>query len=293
MMDVEGKVAVVTGAAGGLGRELALALARRGAHVIVADISESAAMSVAHEVEQQGIRSLAVATDISRFDDMERLAEAAWSAFGHVDLLFNNAGVYLASALVDASPHDVAWLMSVNVGGTFNGIRAFAPRFVSQGTPAWICNTGSEHSLCVPNPLNGIYTATKHAVLALSDVLRREMPSNVGVSILCPGVMATDLWNADRNRQAHFGGSGQGDATAKMFLDLGMEPAEVAERAIAGIERGDFYIVTHAHDRQYVAERSQEVLAAFDVQAPWFEGADEYDAFKIAVRLQFDVPEVN
>ncbi|MDX8356436.1 SDR family NAD(P)-dependent oxidoreductase [Sphingopyxis terrae] len=283
---VRDKVAVVTGAGSGVGRALALTLAARGCHVVISDISEQDAQAVAAEVSRHGVRGLATMTDVSRYEDVERLADLSWATFGQVDLLFNNAGVFLASALAKTNPQDAAWLFSVNVGGVFNGIRAFAPRFVAQGLPAHICNTGSEHSLCVPNMLNGIYTATKHAVLALSDVLRRELPPHVGVSILCPGVVATNLWDADRNRHDQFGGRGEGNVTAKLFHDLGMDAADVAERAIAGVERGDFYIVTHPHDRQYVADRGKEVLAAFDTQAPWFDGADQYEPEKMAARLR-------
>jgi short-subunit dehydrogenase len=145
--------------------------------------------------------------------------------------------------------------------------------------------TGSEHSLGVPNAMSAPYTASKHAVLAFSDVLRREVPDCVGVSVLCPGLVSTRLWEADRNRPVEFGeGSAMGREMAKQLFDQGMPADELAARAVAGVQRGDFVIVTHAHSRKFAAERCQEVLGAFDREE--LPGADDrYDIDMIVNRM--------
>jgi short-subunit dehydrogenase len=139
------------------------------------------------------------------------------------------------------------------------------PRFVAAGRPAHVLNTGSEHSVGIPFPGMGIYTATKHAVLALSDVLRRELESQgVGVSILCPGVVRTEIWNAGRSRPARFGGRQESPAEFASFLDSGMDPDDVGRLAVAGIEAGDFFIMSHPEVRAIAEARCRDVLAAFD-----------------------------
>jgi short-subunit dehydrogenase len=161
----------------------------------------------------------------------------------------------------------------------------FGRRFVEQGTPARIVTTGSEHSFGVPHALNGPYTASKHAVLALSDVLRRELPDHVGVSVLCPGLARTRLWEAERNRPIERGeGSTEGEDFARQLFDEGMDPAEVGRRAVEGIRNDEFLIVTHAHSRRFAEERCREVAEAFDRQDP--PGADDrWDIEKIVTRM--------
>jgi meso-butanediol dehydrogenase/(S,S)-butanediol dehydrogenase/diacetyl reductase len=265
-MQVRDKVAVVTGGASGIGRAIGLALAENGAHVVVADVEEPRARQVAEEIASHGVRATAVVCDVSKEESVEELAERTWREFGRVDLLFNNAGVSGGTWLLDSSSKDLAWLFSVNVFGVWYGCKSFGRRFRDQGTPAWIVNTGSEHSLGLPHIQAGFYTATKHAVLGLSDVLRSELPPHVGISILCPGVVKTDFWNASRNRPTEFGGPAEAAKEIKAIMDRGKEALEIGRQAVAGVERGDFYIVTHPHARGYVEKRCGEILEQrFDV----------------------------
>ncbi len=268
MKDLRDKVAVVTGGASGIGRGLCRALAAEGAHVVVADVEAEAAEQVAKELAGRGVRSLAVACDVADRAAVEALADRAWQEFGHVEVLCNNAGVGQMGPVAAATWEDVQWVFSVNVFGVWNGCSIFVPRFQAGGSRAHILNTGSEHSLGIPFPNMGIYTASKHAVLALSDVLRRELePEGIGVSILCPGVVRTAIWNSGRNRPERLGGPFESPPEIEKFMEAGMDPDEIGRLSVAAIQRGDFFVLTHPEVRAFVEERYRELLAAFDAQA--------------------------
>ncbi len=267
MKDFRDNVAVITGAASGIGRGIARALAAEGCHVVVADIELAPAERVADELAARGVRSLAAACDVTERAAVEALAERAWETFGRVDLLCNNAGVGVASLVAETRFSDVQWTFSVNVFGLWHGCSVFVPRFRQAGRPAHVLNTGSEHSLGIPHKGMGIYTASKHAVLGLSDVLRREVAGDdIGVSVLCPAAVRTEIWNAGRNRGERFGGPVQAPERFRELLAAGMDPDEVGRVALAGIRRGDFIIVTHPEVRTLAEERCRTVLGAFDAQ---------------------------
>jgi NAD(P)-dependent dehydrogenase (short-subunit alcohol dehydrogenase family) len=263
MEQLEGAVAVVTGGGSGIGRGLALALARAGSAVIVADVDLTRAGDTAERVRALGVRAWAAQCDVTDRDAVEQLAEHAWNEAGHVDLIANNAGVFpkFASAL-DIDERDARWVLDVNLMGVWYGCSAFGKRFVEQGTPAHILNTGSENSVGVPHTHAAFYTASKHAVLGLSDVLRRELPDFVGVSVLCPGMVETALATSARHRPDRFGGPA--DDNPWLSLEGGMDPEAVGELAVAGVRRGDFVIMTHAPVRDIADQRTQDVLAGFD-----------------------------
>ena len=265
-MEIAGKVAVVTGGASGIGRGIGRALAARGADVVVADVDAARAAEVAAELARAGVRSIGAACDVTERASVEALADSAWTAFGRVDVLCNNAGVGTLAPVTDTPLRDSEWLFAVNVWGVIHGCQVFVPRFLAAGRPAHVLNTGSEHSVGIPFPGMGIYTATKHAVLALSDVLRRELESQgVGVSILCPGVVRTEIWNAGRSRPERFGGRQESPPEFATFLDSGMDPDEVGRIAVAGIDAGDFFIMSHPEVRAVAEARCRDVLAAFDL----------------------------
>jgi NAD(P)-dependent dehydrogenase (short-subunit alcohol dehydrogenase family) len=265
-MDIAGKVVVVTGGASGIGRGIGRAFAARGADVVVADVDAARATEVAAELVRAGVRSIGVACDVTERTSVEALAEQAWTAFGRVDVLCNNAGVGTLAPVTETPLRDAEWLFAVNVWGVIHGCQVFVPRFLAAGRPAHVLNTGSEHSVGIPFPGMGMYTATKHAVLALSDVLRRELESQgVGVSILCPGVVRTEIWNAGRSRPDRFGGRQESPPDFATFLESGMDPDEVGRIAVAGIEAGDFFIMSHPEVRAVAEARCRDVLAAFDV----------------------------
>lgn len=284
-MQIRGKKAVVTGGGSGIGRAISLALAERGCDVVVADVDREAASAVAREVAEKGVRGVAARCDVTNLESVEALAEHAWSELGGVDLLFNNAGVIGGTVLLDSEAPDLRWILEVNLVGVWHGCSVFGKRFRDQGTPAWIVNTGSEHSLGCAHPGVGFYTASKHAVLGLSDVLRREVPENIGVSVLCPGMVRTEIWNAGRNRPDRFGGQAASDPIAQTLLAQGMAAEEIGRRAVEGVEAEEFLIVTHSHARRYAQERWEAISSAFDRQAPYREEDERYDVNKAVERM--------
>lgn len=285
-MELTDKSAVITGGGNGIGKAIALALAQQGVHVAIADLEEAAASQVASEAEKLGVRALAVQVDVADEAQVNRLADRAWEHFGSVELLFNNAGViHPLKPLVETTKAEFDWCFAVNVAGVMNGIRVFAPRFVSSGRPCWIVNTGSEHSFGVPHLMAGLYTATKHAVLGLSDVLRRELPDHVGVSVLCPGIVESTLWRATERRQDVFGGAEPANEAGAAAMALGIPAEDIAERVVRGVRDGAFYIVTHPHVVEIAQERWRGAEEAFREQAPRYAGDDQYAVDNIIARL--------
>ena len=227
---------------------------------MVADIDPARADAVAGELP---VPATGVGCDVTDRDAVERLADLAWERHGHVDLVANNAGVFPPFApVLDLDEANARWVLDVNLMGVWFGCGVFGKRFVEQGTPAHILNTGSENSVGVPHTHAAMYTASKHAVLGLSDVLRRELPDFVGVSVLCPGMVETDLATAPRHRHDRFGGPAEDNPW--LSLAGGMDPEAVGELAVDGVRRGDFVIMTHASVREIADQRAQDVTDAFD-----------------------------
>jgi len=290
MKDLKDKVAVVTGGASGIGLGIAKALANAGTNIVVADIQEDKAVQAATELTMLGVHTSAFTCDVTDRSTVEKLADHAWTAFGHVDIVVNNAGVTSeACPVIEGKEADFRWLLDVNLIGEWNGCSVFGKRFIEQGTQAHILNTASENSFYVAAPYSGFYVATKHAVLGISDALRMELPDFVSISILACGLVNTNLISASEVKPERFGGPiVQDDASreaGKQAMQLGMDPDEIGRLAVEGLQRGDFYIVTHPHNRDYIAERYEEILSAYDTYAPRFEGDEKYDVRKIMARM--------
>lgn len=273
MNDFTDKVAVITGGASGIGVAIAAALAAEGARVAIADVNEDAAGSAAERI---GESARAYRCDVTQYSDIEALADAAWSDFGRVDLLFNNAGVMpKAAPLVDTDDNDLRWVYEVNVFGMWNVCKVFTKRLVEQGSPAHIINTGSENSLCALAPMLAAYNSSKHAVLGFTDILRRELPEFIDISLLCPGIVKTHLSSSVEARPDEFGGA---EKNRLGEMSIGMEPEEVAERCLEGIRRGDFLIVTHYATKHLAEERCTEVMYAFESQTEEHDGWEAWDS---------------
>lgn len=269
MSNLKQKVAVVTGAASGIGRAIAEQLAQQACHVIVADIELEKAEAVAAILRRQQVQSIAIECDVSQMHSVENLAEEAWREFGEVNLLFNNAGVMSSAPLLDADARDMHWLFSVNVFGLWHGCQVFGRRFLDQDSGGHIINMGSEHSLGVPHLNAGLYTATKHAVLALSDVLRQEVAGKIDVSVVCPGLVDTQFWDARRNRPESYGGPKASSDRAKLIQAQGMESTRLAKQIVNGVVNKDFYIMTHTHLHDLVDQRYGQQKQALDKQVPY------------------------
>ncbi|WP_214325371.1 SDR family NAD(P)-dependent oxidoreductase [Nonomuraea sediminis] len=236
---LSGRTAVVTGGAGGIGAALSAELGSRGMSVVVADIDGAGARSVADDLSARGIPAIGVPVDVSDPESVEVLAQAAHARFGSVELLCNNAGVLLFGTVADSSMGDWRWLSSVNLEGLLNCLHAFLPRMRAGSGWRHVLNTASTHAF-LPDPQGTtLYSATKHAIVGLSLGLRGELASDgIGVTILCPGQVATRILDSQRHRPA-----GYGRRAAEPFgtgiVPLAIEPGEVARDAVDGVLRGD------------------------------------------------------
>jgi NAD(P)-dependent dehydrogenase (short-subunit alcohol dehydrogenase family) len=269
-MDITGKGAVVTGAGSGIGRGIALALAKAGAlGVIVADVQSERAEAVAAEVRALDAKSAAFRCDVSRADSVEALADFAWKTLGRVDILCNNAGVVTTGPGFETSDQDMRWQFEVNVFGVFFGCKIFGQRFLKNPERTWICNTGSHHSVGTPSLGLPTYVATKHAVLGFTDAFRLEYGSRIGFSILCPGIVNTNAWDATRNRPAALGGPASGNPQNQAALQsYGLPPEFVGQLVADGIRNEEFFIWTHPFTLELLEKRYQDGRASIGRQWP-------------------------
>ena len=265
MHEFEGKTAVVTGGASGIGRSLAERFGCAGMNVVVADIEEDALDRVVAELEQAGTRAVGVVTDTMKRDSVRDLADRTRATFGNVHILCNNAGVSAPPgvAVWEIPDEDWDWIMGVNFWGVLYGLQVFVPGMLSHGENGHIVNTASMASFW---PLGGPYGVSKHGVLALTEQLYFDLKmrgSSVGASVLCPGFVNTQIPNAERNRPRELG-SYQLDpdeaATVAAILAQGKQPAEVAESVFESIRNERFYILPSPAWEGIVRERVERVL---------------------------------
>lgn len=288
-MEISGKSAVVTGGGSGIGRGIALALARRGADVVVADIDIAAATAVAESIRALGRRAEAVRCDVTSESSVEALAESAWASLGPIHLVFNNAGIVALGPAVEASSKDLKWSFEVNAYGVWYGSVAFAKRMLAAGVQGWICNTGSESAIGVASVGTAIYCGSKHAVLGITDTLRSEYAGKIGFSVLCPGMVRTNLWDAGRARPAEHGGSFQGDPVAHKAIQYGLDPERVGEHVVDCVQKEEFYIFTHPHVKDVAVERAREIVAAMDRQWPNGAGPEHYTTLDVQKKIMAEM----
>ena len=236
------RTAVVTGAGGGIGRQLCLALAERGASVLAADIDLEAASRTAAEIEVRNGTAIAAACDVRSAGDVERLAEIADESFDGVDLLVNNAGVLVLGELVATSLEDYKRVVDVNLWGVVHGCHSFVPRMVRQGSGS-ILNVASLAGV-MPLPYMGAYAATKAAVIALSEALRAELGgAGISVTVLCPSFTRTRLIDDATGAEEPRG------LANRVMGWLGADPARVARRALRAVDRDRLYAIPVLHGR--------------------------------------------
>ena len=278
-MKVEGCRVVITGGASGIGLAIARQLADRGCQIVLAD-SNAAALKVCAD-ERDTFHTFVC--DVTQQEALKALADFSWTTLGGVDLVFANAGVGLPlRPLLDHTEAHARWVMEVNYFGVWHTLQTFGPRLIEQGSQCHVVVTGSENSIAVPAPLLGAYNASKHAVLGLTETFDRETPNFLGVSLLCPALVATNIAASVARIPDEFGGpetfSGGGPA-------LGFSPEQVAEHAISGVEAGDFYIFTHHCNREMISERLSAQLDAIDRQTQPDDGSDACNTRSLLGRL--------
>ena len=278
-MKWNGGVAVVTGAASGIGRALAERFAREGMRVSMADIEEPALEQAATALRNSGATVMAQRCDVSSAAEVDALAEAVYSRYGSVNLLCNNAGVGGGAAPIWKLTLDTwQWVMGVNMMGVLHGIRSFVPRMVAGGEPGHVVNTASVAGL-LTGPFISPYYASKHAVVAMSESLYfdlKAVQSDIGVSVLCPGFVRTEIGRSDRNRPrtGDFGAPISGDLGEKMreLIAQGTAPEEIAERVVEAVGSGQFWILTHPEMDYRISDRSERMLARRNPEHLEFKG---------------------
>lgn len=270
MNQLEGKVAVVTGAASGIGRALADAFAAEGMSVVMADVEEDALATAAKEVGELGAAVLAVPTDVTKGDDVDALAARTVEEFGTFHVVCNNAGVGSGGTMWELTEADWAWVLGVNLWGVIHGIRAFVPRLVEQNE-GHVVNTGSIAGL-TSAPMMGPYNASKHAVVTISETLHRELGLNgsaVRVSVLCPGFVQTRIAESDRNRPEHLRNPAESEVNEvnevgrellRQIVASGLPPDAVARQVVDAIKHERFYVLPHPDMKALVRTRMDDIL---------------------------------
>jgi NAD(P)-dependent dehydrogenase (short-subunit alcohol dehydrogenase family) len=265
MTSIAEKSAFVTGGASGIGLGLAEALAQRGARVAIADIEAGALERAREQLARGGAEVLALRLDVTDRVAFAEARDAALARFGAVQLLFNNAGVNADGPLDRVTYEDWDWVLGVNLGGVVNGLTTFLPELKRHGSAAHVVNTASVGGLVGMRNL-GIYNASKFAVVGLSEALRADLkPHGVGVSVLCPGVIATALPSSARNRPAALGGGAAPAAVAPESASASalMSPAQFAAQVMDAIEANRFFVSSHAEFRELVGQRNRAVDASY------------------------------
>jgi NAD(P)-dependent dehydrogenase (short-subunit alcohol dehydrogenase family) len=263
LKDFEGRTAVVTGAASGIGLGLVRRCRERGMRVAMLDVEPGALHDAAATVGGAG-DVLALTVDVSDAAEVEAAAAAVAERFGPVHLLCNNAGVSITGPLWQMTADDYRWVTGVNLFGVANGIRSFVSRMVEAGEPGHVVTTSSLAGL-TPMPHAGLYSATKAAVVAMSEVLFHELRDAgvpIGVSVLCPGLVNTNILRSLRNRPEDATETGEGaiPEESHVFFALGTDPLDVADRVLHAVERDDFYVLTNEAGRPDIAARMQAMV---------------------------------
>ncbi|MGF7149150.1 NAD(P)-dependent dehydrogenase (short-subunit alcohol dehydrogenase family) [Sphingomonas zeicaulis] len=257
-MSFEGKSAVITGAASGIGLGLAQEAAKRGIRLVLADRDATALESAAAALPD----ALAVPTDVTDSAAVERLAEIAFDRFDTVDLLFNNAGIMATGLSWEIAPARWDASIAVNVGGVLNGIRAFVPRMLEKGAPTRIVNTASVGGFG-PSPLMAPYSATKFAVVALTEALKGELDmlkAPVAVSLLAPGPVRSAIFDDPFGGEIHPATKSFVDMLRGMIGQHGMDPQPFAEAVFDAIGRGEYWIVPQPEALDPMLEQRHKMI---------------------------------
>jgi NAD(P)-dependent dehydrogenase (short-subunit alcohol dehydrogenase family) len=272
MDTLNGKGAVVTGGASGIGLATAKVLAAKGARVVLADIEPEALEAAVVGLRADGADAHGVVCDVRSLEAVEEMADAAFAAVGKVHVVFNNAGIAVGGPVLEMTHADWRWTIDVDLWGPIHGVEAFLPRIVEQGEGGHILFTASFAGL-VPNSGLGPYCVAKYGVVALAEVLWRELRQHqIGVSVLCPMRVGTNIGQSERNRQADYG-----DPAAESLV-LDQEPGNpdlagrvievdgVARLTVDAIEQNRLYILPHEESRESIRRRFDRIDRTFEQQ---------------------------
>ncbi len=279
MQSFDDKVAVVTGAASGFGREFARLGASLGMRLALADVEPEALARVVEELRGQGAEVFGETVDVRRGAEVERLAELTIARYGAAQLLFNNAGVATGGLLWEAGERDWQWVLGVNLWGAIHGIRSFVPRMLAQGDECHVVNTASVAGLLAPQGM-GVYNVSKHAVVALSETLYqdlRQVGASIGVTLLCPAFVPTGIARSERNRPEELREAtpptesmlASQRATEKAVASGHIGAEQVARMTFDAIRENRFYVITHPNILPSVELRMQDVLMRRNPSDPY------------------------
>ena len=274
MHDISGKTAIVTGAASGIGLGIATALAEAGANMVMADIQKDLVEQAAHGLSGTNKRVMPVRIDVTQEQSvLDALAEAE-RKFGKLHIACNNAGVPMhGTRLVDVPLEDWEFVIGVNIWGVIHGIRHFVPAILKHGEEGHVVNTASVAGFQNRHDTNqGPYSMSKYAVLSLSEALEHELAgTNVGVSVLCPGPVNTNIPRGARNRPEHMGGpqirADEEAVLAERLATRGLDPKKVGERVVDAIRTKTFYAFVSAVPAEVIKARHRRIEEALD--SPW------------------------
>ncbi len=279
MREFRGRVAVVTGAASGIGRAMAGRFAREGMRIVLADVEQAALDRAERELSDGGAEMLAVRVDVSKPEQVQELARRTVEWFGGVHVVCNNAGVGGGGAVWQQPLDDWRWVLGVNLWGVIHGVHAFVPIMLERGEEGHIVNTASMAGL-LAGPGMGSYNVSKFGVVALSETLHHELKAaggKVKVSVLCPGWVNTQIDNSGRNRpDGPLPPPAEGSPEAAMrlmmrrLLEAGLDPDVVADHVFDAIQDERFYILTHREYEAAIRARAEAIVAGSEPVTPGF-----------------------
>ncbi len=266
MKDVKGKVAFITGGASGMGLGMARAFAAAGMKVMISDIEAAAAQLAADELTAKGYEAACVQTDVGNLESVQAAAKKTIETFGKVHVLCNNAGVAVGGYSETCSIRNWNWVVDVNLWGVVYGLQAFVPLILSHGEGGHVVSTASMGGM-VGLRGAGPYIATKFAVVGIMETFAADhRKDNLGASVLCPGVVATNIGNSARNRPDQYGGATKPNARDRRaeMVAKGLDPDIVGKLVLEAVQEDQFYIFTDPGLRNLMETRGQRILSGYD-----------------------------
>lgn len=276
MQDVTGKTAFITGGASGIGFSMAKAFIGAGMRVVITDVDEAALTAAAAQLKGANSEVMAIQLDVTDRAQFREVADRVEAEFGAVDVLCNNAGVYRGGTIDQVTYEDWDWVLGVNVGGVVNGVQTFVERMKAHGNGGHIVNTASMAGMTT-SPGLGVYNASKFAVVGMSEAMQGDLAAdNIGVSVLCPGMVRTRILESERTRPPSFEPTAEGAQAAaeehnsmmQMAMGTGIDPDDVGELVLQGIRDNQLYLFSHPEFKEATAARFEHILDAFGEADP-------------------------